>query len=364
LEYKTQVFVNHEGDYYRTRLTHTLEVTQITRTIARILRLNEDLAETIALAHDLGHTPFGHSGEAVMNELMADHGGFEHNRQSLRVIEELETRYPDFPGLNLTYEVREGIAKHSSEYDNSQAQGYDPGSLATLEARIVDLADEIAYNNHDIDDGLTSGMLHVEDLNDIALWREQFSQLRKRYPDRSFSLWKHQTVRHIINAQVTDLVTTISERLAKYEISSVDHVRNSLYADLISFSLDMDKKNRELKDFLMTHLYQHSRVIRMEAKARRILVELFTAYSENPRQLPSSTYAGISEAWEMNRRIEAETSAQGLFVEARKGALREDPAYRSNEGKIKRAICDYIAGMTDRFALDEYKKLFDPHERV
>jgi dGTPase len=358
------VFVNHEGDYYRTRLTHTLEVAQITRTIARILRLNEDLAETIALAHDLGHTPFGHSGEAVMNELMADHGGFEHNRQSLRVIEELETRYPDFPGLNLTYEVREGIAKHSSEYDTSQAEGYDPHTLATLEARIVDLADEVAYNNHDIDDGLTSEMLHLEDLNDITLWREHFYRLHSLYPDKSLKLLKHQTVRHIINAQVTDLVTSISQRLAEHEISSVEQVRKPDRSELVSFSPDMKKKNRELKDFLKTNLYQHSRVIRMEAKARRILTDLFTAYTENPRQLPPATYSGIAEAWESKKRIEAEVMAQGLSGGASTKELQEDSAYHASEGRIKRAICDYIAGMTDRFALDEHKKLFDPHERV
>ncbi|MFB3073110.1 MAG: deoxyguanosinetriphosphate triphosphohydrolase, partial [bacterium] len=233
LEYKTQVFVNHEGDYYRTRLTHTLEVAQITRTIARTLRLNEDLAETIAIAHDLGHTPFGHSGEVVMNELMADHGGFEHNRQSLRVIEKLETRYPDFPGLNLTYEVREGIAKHISEYDDSQAEGYDPDCLATLEARIVDLADEIAYNNHDIDDGLTSRMLEPEPLEAVTLWRENFARIRQRCPGHPFSLWKHQTVRHIINEQVTDLVETLHQRLADEQIGSVEQARDPRHADLV-----------------------------------------------------------------------------------------------------------------------------------
>ncbi|MDV2502612.1 MAG: deoxyguanosinetriphosphate triphosphohydrolase [bacterium] len=363
LEYKTQVFVNHEGDYYRTRLTHTLEVTQITRTIARTLRLNEDLAETIALAHDLGHTPFGHSGETIMNDLMADHGGFEHNRQSLRVIEELETRYPDFPGLNLTYEVREGIAKHSSEYDQSQAEGYDPMTLSTLEARIVDVADEIAYNNHDIDDGLTSDMIDPEALEAVTLWREHFARIRQRWPSQPFSLWKHQTVRHIINAQVTDLVSTVHQRLGDAQIDSVEQARDPRHADLVSFSADMSKKNRELKDFLMAHLYQHSRVIRMEAKARRILTDLFTAYTENPRQLPPSSYAAIAETWEENQRLDKELP-DDLTGEARATALRANPIHRENEGRIKRAICDYIAGMTDRFAIDEHKKLFDPHERV
>ena len=364
LEYKTQVFVNHEGDYYRTRLTHTLEVAQITRTIARVLRLNEDLAETIAIAHDLGHTPFGHSGEVVMNELMADHGGFEHNRQSLRVIEELETRYPDFPGLNLTYEVREGIAKHISEYDDSQAEGYDPDCLATLEARIVDLADEIAYNNHDIDDGLTSRMLEPETLEAVTLWREHFARIRQRYPGHPFGLWKHQTVRHIINEQVTDLIETLHQRLADEQIGSVEQARDPRHADLVSFSPEMSKKNRELKDFLMAHLYQHSRVIRMEAKARRILTDLFTAYTENPRQLPPPSYAVIEDAWEENQRVSAEHAAQGLTGEVLARALQAVQTYWANEGRIKRAICDYIAGMTDRFALDEHKKLFDPHERV
>ena len=328
LEYKTQVFVNHEGDYYRTRLTHTLEVAQITRTMARALRLNEDLAETIALAHDLGHTPFGHSGERMLDELMREYGGFEHNRQSLRVVDHLEDKYPDFKGLNLTWEVREGIIKHSSEHDNPElVNEFEPELNPTLEAEIVNLADEIAYNNHDIDDGLTSEMITVRQLNDIGIWRENYDRVLREMPDHPFKVKRHQTVRYIINMLVTDLIENIIRNIEAQGIKSVDDVRASK-EPIVCFSPSLLEKSRELKKFLKENLYRHYRVIRMAEKANRFMTDLFTAYNATPEQLPPHVFKQI----EGNKR--------------------------------ERIIADYIAGMTDRYALDEYKKLFDPYEKV
>lgn len=328
LEYKTQVFVYHEGDHYRTRLTHTIEVAQISRTIARALGLNEDLAEAIALAHDLGHPPFGHTGEDALNHLMEGHGGFEHNAQSLRIVEELESKYPGFRGLNLTFEVREGVVKHSSEHDRPGINPeYERGRSASLEAQIVDIADEIAYNNHDIDDGLSSEMLDRDMLMDISLWREQFEEVKKKFPDESFKILKSQTVIKIINAQVTDLVDAIRKTIEEEGIDSLDAVR-SRKGNIAHFSHDMEVKNKELKKFLKVNLYSHHRVIRMADKARRILKSLFSVYMREPKLLPPKTCMEID-----------------------------------NYGK-ERVICDYIAGMTDRFALDEYKKLWDPYEKV
>ena len=328
LEYKTQVFVNHEGDYYRTRLTHTLEVVQITRTVARALRLNEDLAEAIALAHDLGHTPFGHSGERILNSIMKDQGGFEHNLQSLRVVDYLEDKYPYYKGLNLTWEVREGIIKHSSEHDHPELfEEFEPYLKPTLEAEIVNLADEIAYNNHDIDDGLTSEMITVEQLKDVALWQENYERVLEEMPDHPFKVKRHQTVRYIINVLVTDLVENISNNIDKLGIKGVDDIRQCKET-IVSFSPAILDKNRELKLFLRKNLYTHYRVVRMAEKANRFMTELFDAYKSNPEQLPPHLFTQI------------------------KGANRE------------RIIADYIAGMTDRYALDEYKKLFDPYEKV
>ncbi len=328
LEYKTQVFVNHEGDYYRTRLTHTLEVAQITRTMARALRLNEDLAEAIALAHDLGHTPFGHSGERLLNQLMKDHGGFEHNRQSLRVVDYLEDKYPHFKGLNLSWEVREGIIKHSSEHDNpDMSSEFEPHLKPTLEAEIVNLADEIAYNNHDIDDGLTSKMIDLDQLMEVTLFREIYEQVLKEIKDQPFKVRRHQTVRQIINVLVTDLIQTVVKNIKGLGLKSVEDVRNCKET-IVSFSPEILEKNRELKQFLKTNLYRHYRVIRMAEKANRFMTELFDAYKSKPEQLPPHAYEQIS------------------------GDNKE------------RIIADYIAGMTDRYALDEYKKLFDPYEKV
>ncbi|HHL40623.1 MAG TPA: deoxyguanosinetriphosphate triphosphohydrolase [Deltaproteobacteria bacterium] len=328
LEYKTQVFVYHEGDRYRTRLTHTMEVAQIARTIARALGLNEDLAEAIALAHDLGHPPFGHKGEEILNELMAGHGGFEHNAHSLRIVEHLETRYPRFRGLNLTWEVREGIAKHKSEHDRPETTGEYGADNASLEAQIVDVADEIAYNNHDIDDGLSSAMIEPAALAHIELWSAHHDEVRRLYPDAQPHVLRCQTIVRIINEQVTDLVDTIRKTIEAEKIASPGDIRRRP-APIAGFSPDMERKNRQLKDFLMERLYKHHRVIRMSDKGNRILESLFNAYVREPRLLPPE-YLG---------RIEA-------------------------DGRKERHICDYIAGMTDKFAIEEYKKLFDPEEKV
>ncbi len=328
LEYKTQVFVNHEGDHYRTRLTHTIEVSQIARAIARSLRLNEDLTEAIVLAHDLGHTPFGHAGERAMNELMKEEGGFEHNLQSLRVVDFLEKRYPSFDGLNLTYEVREGICKHSSEYDNTvPLEEFFPGKRPSLEAQIADLADEIAYSNHDIDDGLRSGLVTMEQLEEVSLWREAKREVQNDYSNLDEDTLKHRTISRIISKLTRDLTKNSHETILKEGVSSVDEVRNHPQR-LIRFSSEMEEKNRELKNFLYRNMYCHFRVIRMEEKAKRIINDLFRAYEKRPEQLPPHFY------------------------------------HKTRNESLKRVICDYIAGMTDRYALDEHKKLFDPHEKV
>ncbi|MEK6790156.1 MAG: deoxyguanosinetriphosphate triphosphohydrolase [Deltaproteobacteria bacterium] len=330
LEYKTQVFVYHEGDHYRTRLTHTIEVAQISRTIARSLGLNEDLSEAIALAHDLGHPPFGHSGEQALDKLLSEHGGFEHNAHSLRIVEELETRYPDFKGLNLTWEVREGIVKHNSAHDKpGRADEYEPGMSACLESQIADVADEIAYNNHDIDDGLASEMLSVEALKDVSLWQENFERVKAAHQDADFKILKAQTISRIINAQVTDLVETIFKTIESEGIKTLEQVR-ARKRPIARFSPDMEAANKRLKRCLHANLYRHHRVIRMADKAERILKELFKAYLRAPKLLPPHVYSLIDK--------------QG-----------------ANQHRV---ICDYIAGMTDRFALDEYKKLFDPYEKV
>lgn len=327
LEYKTQVFVNHEGDYYRTRLTHTIEVAQITRSVARILRLNEELAEAIALAHDLGHTPFGHSGERVLNRLMEGHGGFEHNRQGLRVVEVLERRYPQFNGLNLTWEVREGIIKHGTDYDHPVSDRFDPHKQPSLEAMIVDIADEIAYNNHDLDDGLTSALIKVEDLHGVELWEEAYARISSDYPDAGFEIHKHQCIRSLINMQVTDAINQIERNIVDLGIRSVEDIRNS-QKDLVYFGPEMSRKNKELKEVLNEHLYRHYRVVRMAQKAEMILEALFQSYRKNVNQLPPNFY---------------------------RRTLQEEPDV---------VICDYLAGMTDRYALEEYRKLFDPYEKT
>ncbi len=328
LEYKTQVFVNHEGDYYRTRLTHTLEVAQIAKSIARTLRLNEDLVEAIALAHDLGHTPFGHSGEEVLHELMKDHGGFDHNLQGLRVVDLLEKRYPDFKGLNLTWEVREGIVKHSTRFNRlNQVEELKPDKFPTLETQVVDVADEIAYDNHDLDDGITSGLIEEEKLTDVGLWQDADKELKSKYLNLDNEIRKYQIIKLLINLQISDLLTESEKRLKEFNIISPQQARKKR-EKIISFSPQMLEKRAPLREFLLENLYRHYRVIRMSNKAHRFLQDLFRVYLAKPEQLPPSSQKRIKE-----------------------------------EG-VHRAICDYIAGMTDRYALDEYKKLFDPYEKV
>lgn len=330
LEYKTQVFVNHEGDYYRTRLTHSLEVAQIGRGIARRLKLNEDLVETLALAHDLGHTPFGHTGEDVLDRLMKPYGGFEHNRQSLRIVELLEERYPDFNGLNLTWEAREGIIKHSSDYDLPDGSGleeYLPELRPTLEAQIIDLADEIAYNNHDIDDGLKAGYLALDDLMKVDLWAEIFAKVKSKYPSLSADRQILQTISHLIGFLILDLVEQTKENIESTGAVALDDVR-AQENNLVMFSRDTAERNRELKAFLYKNLYSHYKVERMRIKAERFLKLLFESYLENPTLLPVS----YQDKYQLYGR--------------------------------ERVVCDYIAGMTDRYALDEYKRLYEPYERV
>lgn len=330
LEYKTQVFVNHEGDYYRTRLTHSLEVAQIGRGIARRLKLNEDLVETLALAHDLGHTPFGHTGEDVLDRLMKPYGGFEHNRQSLRVVELLEERYPNFNGLNLTWEAREGIIKHSSDYDLPDGSGleeYLPELRPTLEAQIIDLADEIAYNNHDIDDGLKAGYLDLEDLMKVDLWAEIFARVQSKYPTLPSDRQILQTISHLIGFLILDLVEQTRSNVEFFDVATQDDVR-AQESNLVMFSKDTAERNRELKTFLYKNLYSHYKVERMRIKAERFLKLLFESYLENPTLLPIS----YQQKYEIYGR--------------------------------ERVVCDYIAGMTDRYALDEYKRLYEPYERV
>jgi dGTPase len=329
LEYKTQVFVNHEGDYYRTRLTHSLEVAQIGKAVARRLRLNEELTEALALAHDLGHTPFGHTGEEVLNRLMAEHGGFEHNRQSLRVVDELEERYAGFNGLNLSFEVREGLIKHSSPYDSPTGQiaEFIPGVVPVIEAQLINYADEIAYNNHDIDDGLKSGYITLAQLAEVELWREVHDSMRQKFPDADPERLKYQTISSLIGLFIDDLTTETARTITEHGINSVDDLRrvNKL---VVGFSPTLARKNSELKIFLLKNLYHHYKVERMRVKAERYISNLFRTYTEYPTLLPAKYLKKMELV-----------------------------------GK-ERVICDYVAGMTDRFALDEYKRLFEPYERV
>jgi len=328
LEYKTQVFVNHEGDYYRTRLTHSIEVSQIARTIACALSLNMDLTEAIALAHDLGHTPFGHSGEEVLDELMAKAGGFNHNLQGLRVVDFLEERYPEFAGLNLSWEVREGIVKHSSVFDIAAApKEFYPKKMPTLETQVVDMADEIAYDNHDLDDGLTSGLIKEADLEDLEIWQKINRLINQKYAKINPGIRKYLIIRGLIDLQVTDLIAHTQSEICRRKIKKyTDAVK--IDSKIVDFSAKVKQLRKPLRQFLMQKLYHHYRVVRMSTKAKRFIRELFTEYLKRPAQMPS----------EIQRRI----PQQGL----------------------RRVVCDYIAGMTDRYALDEYKKLFNPYEKV
>jgi dGTPase len=322
LEYKTQVFINYEGDYYRTRLTHTLEVTQIGRTIARALGANEDLVEAICLAHDLGHPPFGHSGESILAQLMTDYGSFDHNKQSFRILTFLEQRYPGFPGLNLSYEVLEGLVKHETEYDKSDAQDFNPELRGNLEAQICNVADELAYTAHDLDDGLRSGIITLPMIENIDLWHILTKSIE--WSGGSFDdLVRHRLIRRLIGIEVTDLLNTTVQRLNESHVSSVDELQRLPY-NVVSFSEDTRRRNRQLKDFLFKNLYRYYRVTRMAVKAERIITDLFNLYKSEPSILPTHVQPSVGE----------------------KG--------------LERTICDYIAGMTDRYAIEEHQKLFDP----
>ena len=322
LEYKTQVFINYEGDYFRTRLTHTLEVSQIGRTLAKTLGANEDLLEAICLAHDLGHPPFGHAGEMVLNRLMKDTGGFDHNKQSLRIVTELEDRYPDFPGLNLTWEVREGIVKHETEYDTSDAGDYNPELRGHLEAQVANLADELAFAAHDLDDGLRSRMISPKMLEGIEIWEILMESVGWQGPAME-DVDRHRLIRRLVGIMVSDAVDATAQRIRESKVRSVKGVQKLDY-NLAGYSEDMYRRNRELKDFLYAELYRHHRVVRMSVKAERILTELFNAYRKEPGMLA--------------RRFQNQTQVRGL----------------------ERTICDYLAGMTDRYAVEEYEKLFNP----
>ncbi len=335
LEYKTQVFVNHEGDNYRTRLTHSIEVAQIARSIARALRLNEDLAEAVALAHDLGHTPFGHAGEEALNKKMAADGGFSHNRQSLRVVDVLEERYPDFPGLNLSFEVREGIVKHETIYDRPETEGFHPEWKPTLEGQLVNLADEIAYNSHDVDDGLRSGIFGWDDPAGLPIWTELNDASCAIYPDIDRRLRRHHIVRLLINSQVTDLITYAQRQIEELKILTLEDVRTADDFPM-RFSPEFGAKLRGLKEFLFEKMYHHYRVLRMAAKGERILHSLFDVYTEDTRQLSPK----------FRQRIE------------------RTPDTADQSRVVRQVVCDYVAGMTDRYAMLEYRKLFDPFEKV
>ncbi len=326
LEYKTQVFVNHEGDHYRTRLTHSIEVAQIGRTVARALGLNSDLVESLALSHDLGHTPFGHLGEEVLDPLMAKSGGFDHNRQSLRIVEVLESRYPDFPGLNLTWELREGIAKHSGPPDPARAPEtvpYEPAVPPPLEAQMIDLVDEIAYNHHDIEDGLESGLLELEELVEtVPLFGDPFRAAAKEYPDAGRWMGIKIALRKVIDALVSDLVGTTRARIDTLGLTSVEDVR-AQREWLVALSPDAAAANRALKAHLGAALYRHPRIEETKAFFTRVLEELFTVYVDGVGELPP--------------RYE--------------GRLAQDSR--------PRVVCDYIAGMTDRFALEAHRRYCD-----
>jgi dGTPase len=322
LEYKTQVFFNYEGDYYRTRLTHTLEVAQIGRTIARALGANEDLVEAICLAHDLGHPPFGHSGETALSKLMKEYGGFDHNKQSLRIVTELEHRFPEFPGLNLTWEVREGIVKHESEYDFADASEYNPDLRGHLEAQICNISDELAYSAHDLDDGLRSGMITPAMLDSITIWEILVEGVAWQGPQLD-DLTRHRMIRELIGMEVSDLVYATDQRLRESNVKAVEELQRLPY-NVIGYSEDTHRRNRQLKDFLYSNLYRHNRVVRMQVKAERIVTNLFGAYRDEQAILPKHVQEAIEE------------------------------------NGLERTICDYIAGMTDRYAVDEHTKLFDP----
>jgi len=321
LEYKTQVFVNYEGDHYRTRLTHTLEVAQVAKSITRALGLNDDLAETVALAHDLGHPPFGHAGERTLDRLARSEGGFDHNKQSLRVVTELERRYPGFPGLNLTWETLEGVMKHETEYD-LPGKGWDPDKQPSLEAQVVNVADELAYNAHDLEDGLRGGHLNAEQIAEVPLIHELMTRLGLE-PHRFGSSARYVLIRELLGLTIESAIRETDRQLNAQGVETLEDVRNAP-TKLVCTEPALHAQLAELKSFLYKNLYYHFRQIRMTKKADRILEALFRAYTETPAMLP----------WELQRRAEE------------KGVIR--------------TVTDYLAGMTDRYAGDEYRRLFDP----
>jgi dGTPase len=338
LVYKTQVFVNHEGDLYRTRVTHSIEVAQVARSIARALHLNEPLIEAISLAHDLGHTPFGHAGQDALNKCMRDYGGFEHNLQSLRVVDTLEERYAEFAGLNLTFECREGILKHCSarkarelgDVGERFLKRHQPG----LEAQIANLSDEIAYNNHDVDDGLRAGLIDVAALSDVRLFRRQHEKVTRQYPGLGERRLIHEILRRMINYVVVDLIRTTQERLDAASPASIDDVRRRA-KPLAGMSDEVREEHLELKKFLNEHLYRHYKVLRMTTKSRRVLTELFDAFMDDVNLMPT---------------------------EHRDAAHRAKQSH-GDAGRA-RTVADYIAGMTDRYAILEHRRIFDSGERV
>ena len=331
LEYKTQVFVNHEGDLFRTRLTHSLEVAQIARTISGALGLNQTLAEAISLAHDLGHTPFGHAGQDALNHCMRDYGGFEHNLQSLRVVDQLEEKYAEFDGLNLTFETREGILKHCSKKNartlGELGQRFLDRTQPSLEAQLANYADEIAYNNHDVDDGVRSGLITLEQLESVPMFAQFAAEVRERYPGLPDKRLRHEVIRRMINLLVTDLIHASAARIAELNPRDIEDVRAHASA-LIGFSDEVSIANRALKTFLNDNLYRHYRVLRMSSKAERVISNLFSAFMDNPKILPDEPRA----------KLNTDTALDGRA----------------------RIIADYIAGMTDRFAIAEHERLFNP----
>lgn len=333
LEYKTQVFVNHEGDLYRTRLTHSIEVAQIARSIARTLGLNEDLTEAIALAHDLGHTPFGHAGQDALNACMRPFGGFEHNLQSLRVVDHLETKYAEFQGLNLTFETREGVLKHCALKHAKElgdvGQRFIDKTQPSLEAQLTNIADQVAYNNHDIDDGIRSGLISIEQLREVGLFADYYDQVKWKYPELDDTRSVHETIRQMIGGQVTDLIRTSQKNIVASGVVSINDVR--MQSDtLIRFSEDMFSQSRLMKNFLRENLYFHHQVYRMTRKAKQIIEALFETFINDSKLLPPEH--------------------QGYAAQARK---------HQNEADYARVVADYVAGMTDRFAIKEYDRLFN-----
>jgi len=330
LEYKTQVFAYYEGDHYRTRLTHTLEVVQIARSIGQYLGANEDLTHAVALAHDLGHTPFGHAGELALQKIMENHGGFEHNSQSLRVVDHLEARYPEFPGLNLTYETRSGIVRHSTVYDQAPPDlvaEFLSDPQPSLEAQIVSVADEIAYSCHDIEDGLQSGYFDENDLSELELWKEVTRMIKDRYPNLDRDTFRYQCTRKLIDTFIRDTIGATETILSSSSLKSPEDIMNR-DEPVVCFSSSMQRWKRQLNEFLHTRFYTHHKILRMQYKANRLLKDLFREYVKRPSQLPPGVQKRITE----------------------------------NSESVERTVCDYIAGMTDRFALDEHRKVFLPYE--